>query len=230
MDFNKQYLFEWSRFTTFCVQTGVVAIGGTSNKRSDNTVGDFSLEQYVIEYGEDFLFRDRVLSAYRMVAQMKYVPENRKILVHRLFTTSFSKCINRVCWYQLVAEEADSIQFFDDRFHVYSVLQPAKLQIVTSVNKGDAIAETVKSALVGHVPKPIIYDVIYLSKRDLYAYTSSDHSITVCKELSSMGGKKINYLQYNRFFHTLLHLRLCWSPKHDTLCSAASDCGREGFF
>jgi len=126
---------------------------------------------------------------------------------------------------QLIAEDSDNIQIFDDRFHLYSNLYPSKLQIVSSVNKGDTIAESTKSAL-GHVPKPIVYDVIYLSKRDLYAYTSSDHSITVCKELSSMGGKKINYLQFNRFYHTLLHLRLCWSPKHDTLCSSASDCGK----
>ena len=126
---------------------------------------------------------------------------------------------------QLIAEDSDNIQIFDDRFHLYSNLYPSKLQIVSSVNKGDTIAESTKSAL-GHVPKPIVYDVIYLSKRDLYAYTSSDQSITVCKELSSMGGKKINYLQFNRFYHTLLHLRLCWSPKHDTLCSSASDCGK----
>ncbi len=78
-----------ARFTTFCVQTGVVTTGGGgggggggSNKQGDNTVGgDYAMEQYVIEYGEDFLYRDRVLSAYRDVVQMRYVPENKKILV-----------------------------------------------------------------------------------------------------------------------------------------------------
>ena len=70
------------------MQTGVVTTGGgggaagPSKQQGDNTVGgDYSLEQYVIEYGEDFLYRDRVLSAYRDVVQMRYVPENRKILV-----------------------------------------------------------------------------------------------------------------------------------------------------
>lgn len=144
---------------------------------------------------------------------------------YKLFEEYFCVYLSSVCLTsKLIAEDSDNIQIFDDRFHLYSYLYPSKLQIVSSVNKGDSITDSAKNAL-GHVPKPIVYDVIYLSKRDLYAYTSSDHSITVCKELSSMGGKKINYLQFNRFFHTLLHLRLCWSPKHDTLCSSASDCG-----
>ena len=124
---------------------------------------------------------------------------------------------------QVIPDESDSAYIFDERFHLFSQLFPTKLQIVSSVNKSDATPEIVKG--VGHVPKAVIYDIVYLSKRDLYAYTASDHSITVCKEVSTMGGKKINYLQFNRFFHTLLHLRLCWSPKHDTLCSAASDYG-----
>jgi WD40 repeat protein len=38
-----------------------------------------------------------------------------------------------------------------------------------------------------------------------------------------MGGKKVNYQQHSRFYHTLLHLKLCWSTKHDLLCSVASD-------
>ena len=124
----------------------------------------------------------------------------------------------------MLPEESDCAFIFDERFHLFSHMYPSKLQIVSSVNKSDATPEVVKGS-GGHTPKAVIYDMVYLSKRDLYAYTSSDHSITVVKEVSTMGGKKINYLQFNRFFHTLLHLRLCWSPKHDTLCSAASDCG-----
>ena len=57
----------------------------------------------------------------------------------------------------------------------------------------------------------------------MYCYSSSDHCVTVCKEFSSMGGKKVNFQQHNRFYHNLLHLKLCWSAKHDLLCSVASD-------
>ena len=59
--------------------------------------------------------------------------------------------------------------------------------------------------------------------REMYCYSSSDHCVTVCKEFSSMGGKKVNFQQHNRFYHNLLHLKLCWSAKHDLLCSVASD-------
>ena len=57
----------------------------------------------------------------------------------------------------------------------------------------------------------------------MYCYSSSDHCVTVCKEFASMGGKKVNFQQHNRFYHNLLHLKLCWSAKHDLLCSVASD-------
>jgi WD40 repeat protein len=69
----------------------------------------------------------------------------------------------------------------------------------------------------------VIYDIIYLSGREMYCYSSSDHCMTVCKEFSSMGGKKVNFQQHSRFYHNLLHLKLCWSAKHDLLCSVASD-------
>jgi hypothetical protein len=57
------------------VQTGLSGAGKAPGAKN------FSLEQYVIEYGESHLERDRVLSAYRFISLMRYVPENRKILV-----------------------------------------------------------------------------------------------------------------------------------------------------
>jgi hypothetical protein len=66
----------WDEFTSFCVQTGLSV---NTNKNNDNK--NFSLEQYVIEYAEAHLERDHTLSAYRFISLMRYVPENRKILV-----------------------------------------------------------------------------------------------------------------------------------------------------
>ena len=38
-----------------------------------------------------------------------------------------------------------------------------------------------------------------------------------------MGGKNISYMLHNRFYHSLLHLKLCWSENSKILCSVASD-------
>ena len=38
-----------------------------------------------------------------------------------------------------------------------------------------------------------------------------------------MGGKNITYILHNRFYHALLHLKLCWTENSKILCSVASD-------
>eukprot|EP01034_Spumella_vulgaris_P022279 gene22279-28395_t len=195
IDYNGDLTTNWDEFTTFCVQTGVTGLLGKGG-------GNFSLDQYVIEYGEELLHRDHVLSAYRFVAQMRHVPETRRIL--------------------LVPEDSDNVMIFDEKFRLHAQLYPSKVQVIGNLSKGD-INENKNWNSSSNVPRPMIYDIVFLTDRDMYAYASSDHSITVVKEFSSMGGKKINYLQYNRFFHSLLHLKLCWSAKNDLLCSVASD-------
>ncbi len=138
---------------------------------------------------------------------MRHVPETRKLLV--------------------VPEDSDNVMIFDEKFRLYAQLYPSKVQVIGNLSKGDTNES--KSSKSGggngsaNIPRPMIYDIVFLTGRDMYAYASSDHSITVVKEFSSMGGQKVNYLQYNRFFHSLLHLKLCWSAKNDILCSVASD-------
>ncbi|RYG68911.1 WD40 repeat domain-containing protein, partial [archaeon] len=205
IDYNGDGGTNWDEFTTFCVQTG---LSSNSHNRSSGNDSNYSLEQYVIEYGEEVLHRDHVLSAYRMVAQMRHVPETRKLLI--------------------IPEDSDNILILDEKFRQYTQLYPSKVQVVGSLNKKNEGGEGKEkkanaSGKEGKYPRAMVYDVVFLTGREMYAYTASDHSITVCRELSSVNGTKVNFLQHNRFFHNLLHLKLCWSQKHDILCSTASD-------
>eukprot|EP01038_Epipyxis_sp_PR26KG_P009407 gene9407-12668_t len=206
IDINGDSTTNWDEFTTFCVQTGVINNTVNHESRANEptlSTSTFSLDQYTIEYGEELLQRDHVLSAYRLVSVMHFVRDNRRIIV--------------------IPEDSDNIMILDEKYRIHAQLYPSKLQVVGGSASKDKSNSTFDGSKSGFVPRPIIYDAIYLSVRDLYAYCSSDHSITICKEMSSLGGKKINYLQHNRFYHNLLHLKLCWSGKHDLLCSAASD-------
>lgn len=84
------------------MQTGLSV---NTNKTADNR--NFSLEQYVIEYAEAHLERDRVLSAYRFISLMRYVNETRKIVV--------------------ISEDADNVMIFDEDFKLYTQLYPSKV-------------------------------------------------------------------------------------------------------
>ena len=74
-----------------------------------------------------------------------------------------------------------------------------------------------------HDMKSIVYDVAYITTRDLYAYACSDHSISIVKEKEGYGDLRMIYMLHNRIFHQLLHTRLCWSEAGEILCSVASD-------
>jgi len=134
---------------------------------------------------------------------MRHIPELRKIVV--------------------IAEDADNVMVFDEKFRIHAQLYPYKIQTLGSFST--KLETEIKEKQIknpNHI-RVAIYDMIYLAGRELYGYCSSDHSITICKEFSSMGGKKVSYQLFNRFYHTLLHLKLCWSSKQNLLCSVASD-------
>lgn len=204
IDFNGDTTVDWDEFTTFCIQTGLQVSSSENPSNSD------SLDEYVIEYGEELMLRDRVLSPHRYITLMRHVPETRRLLV--------------------IPEGSDNIFIFDEQFKLRSHLYPSKIVVIgeaktkglsnDSASSSEANSVAAQSGAAAH-GRIAIYDVIYLTTRELYAYCASDHTITICKE--QMIGARVNYIQHNRFFHSLLHLKLCWSAKSKVLCSVASD-------
>jgi hypothetical protein len=51
-----------------------------------------------------------------------------------------------------------------------------------------------------------VYDVCYIPFKDMHAYTSSDHSIVIFKEHSSVSGKRLHYASFNKIYHQNLLL------------------------
>ena len=191
IDFNGDGNCDWDEFTNFCIQTGIESTAKASANAD-------TLDEYVIEYGEDMLLRDKFLSNFRFASVMQYINVLKKFLV--------------------VVEDSNIVHITDDKFRPISKINPLKIQI-----QGDLQSKEEVGAASSNL-KLQIYDVIYLTGRDFYALTCSDHSITVCKEQqSAVSGSRNNYIQHNRIFHNVLQLKLCWSEKAGILCSVSSD-------
>lgn len=189
IDYNGDGGADWDEFTTFCIQTA-------SEGQSSNAAGS-SMDEYVIEYAEDSLRRDKVLSPYRPVALMRFVAGERKFLI--------------------IPDEADKIVIMDERFKIRSELSPYNVSVKNAMGQ----TEGTMQANTDH--KIMLYDVIFLNSKNLYAFSASDHSITIVREQGGVGNRKATHVLYNRLYHELLHLKLCWSDRHEILCSVASN-------
>jgi WD40 repeat protein/Ca2+-binding EF-hand superfamily protein len=188
IDYNGDGGADWDEFTSFCIQIAGSSLIGNSN--NDNE----TLDEYVIEFCEDHLKRDRVLSPHRYVSLMRYVSEVKKYLV--------------------VVEGTDYVLVLDDKFNERAQLYPSKVQILGEIKPDNH----------NHDSKMTIYDCIYLDGRDMFALSGSDHAIVICKEQLTVGGNKmLGYIQHNKIYHNLLHLKLCWSKTSKMLCSVASN-------
>jgi WD40 repeat protein len=64
--------------------------------------------------------------------------------------------------------------------------------------------------------------VCYIPYKDLYAYSASDYSIVICKEIF-VPGMGATFALYRRIVHAFLHIKLCWCEYSKVLCSVALD-------
>jgi hypothetical protein len=233
-DYNGDKFVDWDEFTSFIIQNSLVEsntskqILFSSFQKNDavdplqsatqHTENSSNLDEYTVEYSEDITLRDHILSNFKQNTLMKFVPDNRRIL--------------------LIPQEQDHIMIIDESFKLHANLCPNKIQTQGSAisanvtfddNKPEPAPEiSLTSQALGStqrltMEKFCIYDIIYLSGRDLYAFTSSDHTIVICKEHTSVGGNATTYFYHDKIYHRSLHHKLCWSPKHNILCSITTD-------
>lgn len=110
----------------------------------------------------------------------------------------------------LVLEESGAeIVVFNDQFEHLCSIDPGKL---SAKNKYERTNEQLR-----------VYDICYIPFKDMYAFTASDHTITIFKEHSSVGGKRLHHATFNRLYHQHLQLKLCWSERSQLLCSIDSE-------
>jgi WD40 repeat protein/Ca2+-binding EF-hand superfamily protein len=197
IDFNGDGDCTWEEFTSFAIQQGL------SSKQAGSMAepGSDVLDEYKIQYREVLHLRDRHLSAHRLISLCKHVPEIKRILV--------------------IPEGANHVLIFNESFQLFSTLDPNDVARVSSGIRPEKDDPHVLAAK--HNEKTLIFDICYLDGRDLYAFCSSNHTITIVKEQVGMSGKKVSYLGYNKIFHNYLHEKLCWSAKHKILCSVSAN-------
>ena len=197
IDFNGDGDCSWEEFTNFAIQ----AVLSGNNSASDRESGSDSLNEYVIEYTEDITLRDTVLSPYRMISVFKF--------------------FERVRRFALIQEDGNCIFLFNEGFECVSTIFPNKLK----EGPGSIFVAPPDASLEAgqHVKKYIIYDVIFLEGKDLFAYCASDHTIGIFKEHISHGGHASSFNIYNKLFHNQLHVKLCYSEKSAILCSVSSN-------
>ncbi|CAE7683877.1 unnamed protein product, partial [Symbiodinium microadriaticum] len=186
IDFNGDGAVDWDEFTTFCIHTGLVgASGATGAADGPSAAQKDTLDEYVIEYGEDKEIKDTVLNSYSPLASMRYLSTLKRVMV--------------------IPEKRDTVMMFDNFFGHQSTLNPHMLSSAESHEKLK------------------VYDILYIPSKDVYVYCASDHTIVICKEKSSLGGKKVHYTVVHRIFSSYLHIKLCWSEGSRILCSVAAD-------
>lgn len=203
IDYNGDGGSDWNEFTTFLSLTGL------GNHGSNEGGGD-ELNVYKIEYNEDPGRRDRVLPAQKDVWGMRHFPDSKRIVV--------------------MPTASDRLMMIDEDFELITTMEATKLcmmeigekmQTDSVPNSGQSLIPS--AADVAAELKSIVYDVAYLTSKDMYAYSSSDHSISIVREQQGYGERRMIYHLHNRIFHNLLHPRLCWSEAGHVLCSVASD-------
>jgi WD40 repeat protein len=115
IDFNGDGAVDWDEFTTFCIHTGLVGSGASSASDGPSASTKDTLDDYVIEYGEDNELKDTTLNSYSPLAGMRYDPSTKRILV--------------------TPEKRDHVMMFDENFQLICTLDPHKLNDIEAHEK-----------------------------------------------------------------------------------------------
>jgi Ca2+-binding EF-hand superfamily protein len=110
--------------------------------------------------------------------------------------------LNRVI---AMMEKGETVLMMNEEFSLHSVLDPGRFPQADPHEKLK------------------IYDICYLPIKDLFAFSTSDRTIVVTKEQSSLNGKRITYAVQKKLYSNSLQVKLCWSDRCKMLCSVSSD-------
>ena len=168
--------------------------------KNDSAHSAPSLDEYIIEYNEDITLRETKSSAFRPAVSMRYFPGAKRFVV--------------------IPDEQDRVHIMDKRFRVRCILRTDNMIVKSKTGAKEAMKKADEESA-----KVLIYDVVYLDGREMYAFSASDHAISICKEQGNSGSssKKINILLYTKLYHVQLQTKLCWSKANSILCSVGAD-------
>jgi hypothetical protein len=137
----------------------------------------------------------------------KQLKENELLAHSDIITLSYIPEQKRI---MVIQDKSDKVLMFDEDFKLVATLDSLKML----VSAGGEVDRDIPL---------VVYDVCYIPSKDLYSYTTSDHTIIITREHSSLGGKRVHYVPYNRIFHKSVHVKLVWAESLKILCSVAAD-------
>jgi len=202
IDYNGDGGCDWDEFTTFLSITGLGSgPRGTHKKEGDGVDinGEAVLNEYVITYTEDVVKRDKFLSSQKEVWSVHYFPDNRRIAVvnknsdrvmivdehfHLVTTIECNRLSSAVVGSKVRDEVCLPLQSSLLTPHSSFSLRVGSLpppQLQTHPIAASSIA-VVPGAAASEMAA-YVYDVAYLGSRSTYALTTSDHALTLLREV-----------------------------------------------
>ena len=198
IDYNGDGGCDWDEFTTFLSITGLGSGPRGAHKKEGDGVdinGEAVLNEYVITYTEDLAKRDKFLSSQKEVWSTHYFPDNRRLAVvnknsdrvmivdehFNLITTI--EC-NRLSSAVVGSKVRDACLPFHSSFLTSFALCVGSLpppQFQTHPIAASSIA--VVPGAAANEMAAYVYDVAYLGSRSTYALTTSDHALTLLREV-----------------------------------------------
>ena len=200
IDYNGDGGCDWDEFTTFLSITGLGSgPRGTHKKEGDGVDinGEAVLNEYVITYTEDVVKRDKFLSSQKEVWSVHYFPDNRRLAVvnknsdrvmivdehfHLITTIECNRLSSAVVGSKVRDEVCLPLQLLlpHSSFSLrIGSLPPPQLQ--THPIAASSIA--VVPGAAANEMAAYVYDVAYLGSRSTYALTTSDHALTLLREV-----------------------------------------------
>jgi hypothetical protein len=212
IDYNGDGGASWNEFTTFLSITGLRPTNSSDMVfGSQGASGEDDLNDYTIAYSEDMTRRDHILNSQKLLWGVRHFPGMRRMAIIPTDTAQV----------MMVSEDFAPVTTLDV-LKLSSTPVGSKCQMEAGHHSHTLVPTQSDAGKEDADDKMTVYDVVYLTGRDLYAYAASDHTITVVREQHGYGGFYF-YAVHNRFLSTLLHNKLCWSKSEKVLCSVASD-------
>lgn len=196
IDFNDDTTVDWEEFTSFTIQTGLI------NTRQSDERG---LDDFILEYEQDLAFATERLTSHKAITCLRYHRGTQKVMT--------------------INDEQLAIRIFDRNGHPIGSIVPE--DITPGAPDHPALQHANFGRSSSAAPKDLngrlrVHDVLFIDEFDAYVYTTSDHSINVCKEHTTFRGQR-SYTHVKRMFDTCLHTKLAWSTVVRLLCSVAGD-------
>ena len=186
-------------------QAGTKVKADDQNQQQHNNQlkeGEEEINESVVEYNEDPSRRDHFLSSSHDIWEMRHFPDTHRIAI--------------------IFKNWDRIMMVDENFKLLTMIEGGKLcatEIGTKVTTEIVTHNSVitPSAARSDTMQVVVYDIMYIPSKDLYAFSASDHSITIMKETHSHGAGRLNYSIYDRFLSQSMQGKLCWSEAGQVL-------------